>query len=64
MSPVAVLQLQRTVGNAATAGAVRRPDRERPVVLVEGGLRDDPGAAPPMPTDLGDFVTPSGDPMG
>ena len=32
--------------------------------LVGGGLRDDPDPPPPMPTDLGDFVTPSGDPMG
>lgn len=31
--------------------------------LLEGGLRDAP-SPPPVPTNLGDFVTPSGDPMG
>jgi hypothetical protein len=32
--------------------------------LVEGGLRDPEVSAPPLPPNLGDFVTPKGDPMG
>ncbi|TAM82298.1 MAG: hypothetical protein EPN43_13800 [Jatrophihabitans sp.] len=32
--------------------------------LVDGGLRDPATPPPPLPDNLGDFVTPRGDPMG